>query len=120
MFNLQILHFKVSASFALDAQGTLNVTATISYPCPYPLCTPGQSEYTAFDSFANISLPHHLKLSSSSSPEIELGTVAPGTTMTVSWLLVVDDSYDKPGKNFEIVVSAQGLISGSVPFTVTS
>jgi hypothetical protein len=109
---------QVTASYTLGFDGYLAINASIKYPCPYPMCVPPTALYVAQQSFVNITLPKHLVLVGQDSPVIQIGSFAPDAELEVSWLVQVLDSFGKCGRDVDIVITAQGLISGSVPYTV--
>ena len=93
------------------------INASITYPCPPPLCTPANVQYIATNTYANITLPSHLQLVEPSTLSVSLGSLAPGETAFAAWQVSVDDSWAKSGQDHPIVITAQGIINGSVPDT---
>ena len=89
------------------AGSTVNVTADIKYPCPQPFDC---SAYPASNASAEIILPSYMHVKDGSST-IDIGNLAAGGNMTVSWNVRADT--DASGS--DITVSAGGNVSGDVP-----
>jgi hypothetical protein len=87
--------------------GTMNVTAQITYPCPEPFDC---SAYPVSNSSAIIYLPSNIELLDPS-VSIDIGSLAAGKNVTVSWNVHIDPKA--VGSN--ITVSAGGHVSGSLP-----
>jgi len=88
--------------------GSMTVTAQINYPCPEPFDC---SAYPASASSAHIYLPSGIHLPLNSPAIIDIGSLAAGKSVTVSWKVHVDP--DTAGST--IAVFAGGLVSGAVP-----
>ncbi len=84
----------------------VRVTADIKYPCPQPFDC---SAYPASNAGAEIHLPPSMSVSGS--PRIEIGNLAAGRSVTVSW----DVKVNADASGSVITVSAEGKVSGNVP-----
>ncbi len=92
---------------ALDGK-SFQLSARVTYPCPAPFDC---SQSPAFNSVLQISLPSGLYLVNQ--PErIELGTVAAGASLMVTWKIAVSGVLDAGAS---LQVTAQGEVSGAVP-----
>ncbi len=91
----------------VHAGSTIELTASIKYPCPTPF---DNSMFPASDAFAAISIPTGMTLVSGPS-QASLGSMAAGTSATVVWTIHVDS----PTWGAQITVNAGGLVSGHVP-----
>jgi hypothetical protein len=84
----------------------LTVTALVSYPCPQPFDT---TQFPASGAAATLALPAGLSLLGAAT--VSLGTMAAGTTQSVSWSVQVDQGFSGGA----ITVHASGQVSGAVP-----
>lgn len=100
-------------SVDIGVNGSLNkgskiiITAYITYPCPHPF---NQSQFQAKDCIASITLPDGMSLLSGSAA-VSLGDMKAGSTTKASWKVHID----KPVTGKQVVVKAQGMVSGYMP-----
>ena len=112
-FGVAILPWNVDVRVSGKPQpgGTVKVTALVNYPCPQPFdCT----AFPAENATATLELPDGWP--ALDSPTVNLvspgSTMRAGTTQSVSWQVKLPAS---PLAGAELVVRAQGTVSGSVP-----
>lgn len=91
----------------LRTGSTAVVSATVTYPCPEPF---DESQFPAEVTKIWISLPDGLRLVNGA-PEVCVGTLAAGSSISVSWTVLVD----KPVTGKTLGVTASGIVSGWVP-----
>jgi hypothetical protein len=93
------------------AQGSaFSVTATVTYPCPSPFNT---ADYPDSSAQATITLPAGFSLQSGETATKTLGggSMAAGSSTSVSWQVLTANTQG----SYEISVSTEGRVSGSVP-----
>jgi hypothetical protein len=100
---------EVSAPPSILQGSAFNVTASITYPAPYPFYT---NQYPATLSNATISHPSGLNLApdETSRKVIHAGTFSSGDSATVNWTVTA-----KEAGTHTIRVEALGKVAGSVP-----
>jgi hypothetical protein len=107
--------FRVEPVFAENAVNrTLDITARVTYPLP-PAFETGAQNFTVLNAVAVLTLPPSLTLAEGNTKAIQLGTMNPGDTRTVTWSTLSDDGQAKSKVQTVLTVTAFGVVSGAVP-----
>jgi len=108
--------WQVVLTYTENCDRSMTITANVTYLCPTPFCPTSDNTSTALNSTILLTLPSHMKLvDQKASLLIELGEVAPEDSLSVSWVVSVEDPLEKSDERSSISVHAYGLISSSVP-----
>jgi len=97
----------VSTRGKIQANSTITVNATVTYPCLAPF---NCAQFPATQATAQITLPTGMHLASGGST-VALPNLASGQTASASWSVVIDSVLTGTA----LTVTGSGLIAGSVP-----
>jgi len=108
--------WQVTLTYVENVDRSMTISANVTYLCPEPFCPTTDNTSTATNSSIMLSLPPNMKLiNDKASLLIELGDVMPQDSLSVSWVVSVQDSLSKSEEQSSISVHAYGLIRSSVP-----
>jgi Peptidase_C39 like family len=108
-FGVAIMPWQVDLNVKGDAKAgsVIAVTASVQYPCPGPF---NDREYPARETKVQITLPEGASLLGGSNV-VSFGTLNAGNTVSVTWRVSCEENVI--GR--VVLVSAWGIVSGSVP-----
>jgi len=115
-FGAFIAPWQVSLTYVENVDRSMTIHANVSYLCPTPFFPTTENTSIATNSTILLTLPSNMKLMHNhASLLVELGDMKPTDTVSVSWVVSVEDSLTKSDERSTIAVQAYGLIQASVP-----